>query len=318
MKFYIVDAFTENLFGGNPAGVVFLEDDDSFPSDETMKKTAAELRYSETAFIKRLDEDTFQTRYFTPTSEVPLCGHATIASFWALLQTGLVNNNQSYRNDTLAGKLAIEIKDDFVWMQMGTPEYISQITDQASLEELYSAMGLQYSVSRSDLYPALISTGLPDIILPVATKEDLWKIKPDFPVLSALSERYQVVGVHAFTLDPFEDGALQNSPLQYAWLSAHCRNFAPLYGIDEESATGTSNGALTYFLYQNGILNKEMQCKFTQGEALNRPSNILTQLTIANDSAPFTSSPLIQIKVGGAGVILAQGTINLSLRRTSL
>lgn len=66
MKFYIVDAFTDTLFGGNPAGVVILPDGADFPSDETMVKTAAELRYSETAFIQRLNDKEFKIRYFTP------------------------------------------------------------------------------------------------------------------------------------------------------------------------------------------------------------------------------------------------------------
>ena len=84
MKFYIVDAFTEKKFGGNPAGVIILPEGADFPSDELCVKTAAELRYSETAFVKKLAEDEFQVRYFTPAAEVDLCGHATIASFKTL------------------------------------------------------------------------------------------------------------------------------------------------------------------------------------------------------------------------------------------
>ena len=65
MKFYIVDAFTETVFGGNPAGVVILPEGADFPDDETMRKTAAELRYSETAFIRKTGEKEFNIRYFT-------------------------------------------------------------------------------------------------------------------------------------------------------------------------------------------------------------------------------------------------------------
>ena len=72
MKFYIVDAFTTEVFGGNPAGVVILPDGADFPSDEVMVKTAAELRYSETAFIKNLGGGEFNIRYFTPAAEVEL------------------------------------------------------------------------------------------------------------------------------------------------------------------------------------------------------------------------------------------------------
>ena len=97
MKFFIADAFTKEVFGGNPAGVVILGEGNDFPDDETMRKTAAELRYSETAFIKFLSEadadgayNAFNVRYFTPAAEVDLCGHATIATFSCLREAGLV------------------------------------------------------------------------------------------------------------------------------------------------------------------------------------------------------------------------------------
>lgn len=105
MKFLIVDAFTDNVFGGNPARVVLLPADADFPSDEICVKTAAELRYSETAFIKILGEREFQIRYFTPAAEVDLCGHATIGSFAALLHLGLVSENCTCINHTMAGDL---------------------------------------------------------------------------------------------------------------------------------------------------------------------------------------------------------------------
>ncbi|MBO4881708.1 MAG: PhzF family phenazine biosynthesis protein, partial [Firmicutes bacterium] len=84
MKLYIVDAFTDQVFGGNPAGVVYIPAGADFPDDETMRKTAAELRYSETAFLKELGGKKYHVRYFTPAAEVDLCGHATIATFYTL------------------------------------------------------------------------------------------------------------------------------------------------------------------------------------------------------------------------------------------
>lgn len=290
MKFLIVDAFTETLFGGNPAGVVILDEGMDFPSDETMVKTAAELRYSETAFIKRLNEKEFNIRYFTPAAEVDLCGHATIASFVSLLHKGLIADNSTYVNHTLAGDLEINVKDGFVMMEMGTPVKINQIEDPAKIDELYHIMGVEYDPSVG-LIPQMISTGLPDIMMPVKTQAELEKIAPDFPALSKLSEAYEVVGVHAFTLDA-EDG-----------VTAHTRNFAPLYDIDEEAATGTSNGALTYYFYLNDIIGSEAECKIIQGEKMDRPSAILTSLKAEGDDC--------KIKVGGTGVVLAEGDINL-------
>ena len=121
MKFYIVDAFTDTLFGGNPAGVVILGNAD-FPEAEVMRKTAAELRYSETAFIKQTGEKEFNIRYFTPAAEVDLCGHATIGAFFALADAGLVNFGASYINNTLAGRLNIVLTDGAVLMDMAVPQ----------------------------------------------------------------------------------------------------------------------------------------------------------------------------------------------------
>lgn len=298
MKFYIVDAFTDVLFGGNPAGVVLLGDAD-FPEDEVMRKTAAELRYSETAFIKKTGEKEFNIRYFTPAAEVELCGHATIGSFFALADAGLVSFDSAYINNTLAGRLNIALTKDAVLMDMAVPKTMGRLTEKEAIHELYGIMGIseenQGEILTGEkagavLLPEMVSTGLPDIMLPVRSERDLAAISPDFPALSKLSERYEVVGVHAFTINS-GDGAV------------HCRNFAPLYDIDEEAATGTSNGALTYYLYQNGLLKEGGDNLFIQGEAMNRPSKISSRLTA--EAAGIT------IQVGGKAVILATGEINL-------
>ena len=156
-------------------------------------------------------------------------------------------------------------------------------------------MGLDYDEQVEKgvtLTPQMISTGLPDIMMPVADRSSLSAISPDFPALSKLSEKYEVVGVHAFTTDSAEG------------VTCHVRNFAPLYDIDEEAATGTSNGALTYYGYLNGFINSGDDCKFVQGEKMERPSVILSHIEAA-------STEECSVKVGGSGVILAEGDIKL-------
>ena len=292
MKFYIVDAFTDEIFGGNTAGVVILPDGADFPSDEVCVKTAKELRYSETAFIKRLGDKEFNVRYFTPAAEVELCGHATIGSFAALRYGGYIGDGD-YLNHTISGDLTISVKGERILMDMATPVKLNEITEEDKLMELYGIMGISYLDQKAKglkLTSQMISTGLPDIMMPVMSLADLDAIDPDFKALSDLSARYEVVGVHAFTRDG--DDA-----------TCHVRNFAPLYDIDEEAATGTSNGALTYYGYLNGFVKSGDDCKFIQGEKMKRPSAIESHIEADENGC--------LIRVGGRGIMVAEGEINI-------
>lgn len=283
MRFFIVDAFTSEPFGGNPAGVVLLERGQLFPPEQLMTQVAAELRYSETAFVQPCDDGHFTLRYFTPTGEVDLCGHATIASFGVLLHEGIVAPGDTCINHTLAGDLTVSIGDQ-VMMEMAPPRVVEAPIDIPRLKRI---MG----VSDNDvaaLPPEIISTGLPDIILPIDTVENLNALSPDMDAMATLSDELHVVGVHAFAM--VEDG-----------YTAHVRNFAPLYGIPEESATGTANAALTHYLYRHGIIASPAECRFLQGTTLGRPSIVATKLL--QDGT---------IHVGGTSRIIATGTLRLT------
>lgn len=279
LKYFIVDAFTSEPFGGNPAGVVLLDGD--FPDEQLMLQIAAELRYSETAFVQRQAVDEFHLRYFTPSSEVDLCGHATIAAFGVLWRQGMVGNQAPVVNHTLAGDLMVRV-DRQVMMQMATPTVIDKRVDP---ERLHRVMAGGAAIQWPDLPVEIVSTGLPDIIMPVKDLESLNALEPDMAALAALSQELDVVGVHAFALG--DDG-----------YTAHVRNFAPYYGIPEESATGTANAALTHYLQRRGSVAAGDECRFMQGEAMQRPSVVSAQLK-ADDS----------IWVGGDSVIVAEGNL---------
>ena len=279
LKYYIVDAFTSEPFGGNPAGVVLL--DGNFPSERLMQQIAAELRYSETAFVQQQSSDEFTVRYFTPCSEVDLCGHATIASFGVLWRRGLVSERMPIVNHTLAGNLMVRI-DRQVMMQMAAPTVLDTQVDADRLHRIMAGgASLQWPV----LPVEAVSTGLPDIIMPVKDLDALNALRPDMDALAAYSKELDVVGVHAFVLS--KDG-----------YTAHVRNFAPLYGVPEESATGTANSALTHYLSRHGFISANASCRFMQGEAMLRPSVISTQLQDNGD-----------IWVGGDSVIVAEGDL---------
>lgn len=281
MKYFIVDAFTTQPFGGNTAGVVLL--DDAFPSDDFMQHVAAEFRYSETAFVLQNGNTEFTVRYFTPRGEVDLCGHATVATFGTLYKLGIIADGAMCINHTLAGNLQVRVGDK-VMMEMAEPQIIDATVD---VERLHSIMGVKNS--HIDLPVMVVSTGLPDIMMPVSSVDELNSLVPDMDALAQLSDEIGVTGVHAFALS--DDGN-----------TAHVRNFGPLYGIPEESATGTANGALTHYLHHNGIIQAPAECHFLQGEAMQRPSVVAT--TLLEDGA---------IWVGGDSAIVAIGELIINL-----
>ena len=279
MRYYIVDAFTSEPFGGNTAGVVLLDGD--FPSDKLMQQVAAELRYSETAFVQRNGSAEFTVRYFTPAGEVDLCGHATIASFGLLLKEGIVADGELCLNHTLAGDLKVKAGDQ-VMMQMAPPAVVEHPID---IERLHVIMGGESVQTWPKLPVEIVSTGLPDIIMPVTSQEALNAMRPDMAALAAYSIELDVVGVHAFALA--DDG-----------YTAHVRNFGPRYNIPEESATGTANAALTHYLQRRGLVELGGSCRFLQGEAMGHPSVIATTLAPDGD-----------IWVGGKSCIVAKGDL---------
>lgn len=276
MKYFVLDAFTNHPFGGNPAGVVLL-DGDTFPKESLMLQIAAELRYSETAFIRRHSNKEFTIRYFTPAAEVELCGHATIASFFLLYHEGL-----AFRQclcHTLAGDLSVEAGEK-VMMQMATPSIVDTLEENG---EIYKALGvIDY---RPNLPVQIAYSGLPDLMIQIQDVATLHALQPDMDAIAAITKKHNAVSFHVFAFA--DDG-----------YTAHVRDFAPLYGVSEESATGTANAALTYYLRQNGYIGAEAECAFLQGEAMGRPSTVAT--CIRKDGT---------IYVGGTAAIVAKGDL---------
>lgn len=263
---YLLNAFAKVEGGGNPAGVV-LEADDL--TDHEMLNIAREVGFSETAFVSSSELADFRVRFFTPAAEVDLCGHATIATFSLLFRMGIIRVEE-YSQETKAGILKISVKEDgTIFMQQNCPIFgeIIPLTDIAD----------SLNITGDDLVDNLpvqtVSTGLPDIIVPIQSLEILNAIQPDFAKVKELSQIYSVVGFHLFCLETLNDN------------SAHCRNLAPLFDIEEEAATGTASGALASYLYKQGLINEDQagNLVFEQGYSMNRPSEIKVKLEIENE-----------------------------------
>lgn len=278
MHYYIVDAFTDRPFGGNPAGVVLLGEE-AFPDERLMTQIAAELRYSETAFVRRLSPSEYHLRYFTPAAEVELCGHATVATFALLHKFGMAQGR--CRCHTLAGDLEVDA-GEHVMMQMASPRIVETITDT---EPVYHALGIDGY--RPTLPVQIAYSGLADIMIQIPDVATLNSLQPDMEAIAAFTKARNAVSFHVFALA--DDG-----------YTAHVRDFAPLYDIPEESATGTANAALTHYLVVNGVIPRQGDFAFLQGEAMGRPSVVATH--IATDGAVY---------VGGTAAVVAEGNLLL-------
>lgn len=271
-KVYVASAFCKDKKGGNKAGVVF---DDNVLSDDDKKNIAKQLGYAETAFISKSDKADYCIRYFTPAEEVSLCGHATIASFGVLNYLKMIDK-EGYTIETKSGVLDILVKNGEIMMEQNIPTFYEEIPFK-EIKECFDV-----DCINNDIPIQIVSTGLKDILVPIKSIELLEKLNPNFDIIKRISEKYNVVGTHLYTFD--NDRII-------------CRNFAPLYEVDEESATGTSNCALAGFLYKK--LNiKRNEYIIEQGYSLNLPSII--KVNIITDQ----SDNIVKIYVGGKSEFL--------------
>ena len=282
MEVAIVKSFSYEGGGGNGAGVVILEKQ---VADEKKQEIACRIGLSETAFVLKRDDNNYDVSFFTPVSEVDLCGHATIAAFYYLAEKGFIKGNNEtkviYQN-TKAGRLKINLtfKDGvYVLMQQTSPriyndlrDKIKQIAKSLNLDERH--MGLE----GCQLYPTIVSTGLKDIMIPVKSRDILNSINANFKAISKISKENNVIGYHVFTID---EGTI------------YARNFAPLVGIDEECATGTSNGALASLLYSRALANSSVE--IIQGEAMNEKSMVFVKIKEVDN--------ILDVYVGGKAFI---------------
>jgi len=238
VPYYHVDSFTDEIFGGNPAGVCILP---AFPADSILRKIAAENRHSETAFLVARADGDFDLRWFTPEVEDDLCGHATLASAYVLWRRR--HNNWPVRFHTCSGVLAVERNDNLFEM-----DFPSRPPDPCKgWPELLAALGLESGeVLRS----------VRDVLVLLDNAEQVQNLKPNFSALMKLN-----LGIGGAIVT-----ATGDSCSDYV-----CRFFAPSAGINEDPATGSIQCTLAPFwaertgkqafrVHQLSVRGGRMQC----------------------------------------------------------
>ncbi|PSQ01395.1 PhzF family phenazine biosynthesis protein [Halobacteriales archaeon QS_5_70_17] len=281
----LVDAFTDDPLTGNPAGL--LPDAEGLDTDQ-MQAIARELNASETAFLTPGDEADRRIRYFTPETEVDLCGHATIASHAFLHAEGRIDAG-THTLATDAGVLDVDVGEDgTVWMTQAPPEVNEA---DVSREEAAAALGIDLDALEDvggDLPIARATTGLPFLVVPVGFLEPLGEAAPDMAAVESLCEDAGTTGVYAFTFDAIDPEA-----------TLHGRMFAPGAGVPEDPVTGTASGAVGAYLRRFeafDALPEEML--FEQGHFVDRPGRVRVR---ARE----------EIRVGGRAVVSMDGELSV-------
>ena len=216
IQLYQVDSFTDRPFSGNPAGVCLLKEK---KDDRWMQQVAMEMNLSETAFLWKRN-NIFSLRWFTPVTEVELCGHATLASAHILWETGVLPIEQTAQFDTLSGRLKARMAGGG-WIEMDFPQ--EKAGECPPPDGILEALGLQEVL--------FFGKNRFDYLVEIEDSSILYDMNPDFFSLKNLTERGVIV-------------TCKDTTGEYDFLS---RFFAPAVGIDEDPVTGSAHCCLAPF-----------------------------------------------------------------------
>jgi trans-2,3-dihydro-3-hydroxyanthranilate isomerase len=286
----LVDAFTHDSCAGNAAGVVPEADG---LTDDQMQAIAAELGASETAFLRPSDDADRRIRYFTPTTEVDLCGHATIASHAHLFADGAVDAGE-HTLETNVGVLDVDVAEDgTVWMTQNAPE-IREV--DVSYERVAEVTGTERAALRGasdDLPLAVADTGLPFLVVPITYLSDLGDADPDFGAVEALADDVGAAGVYMFSFDALD----RDSTL-------HGRAWVPGAGVDEDPVTGTASGAAGAYLHHFGAFDDDTpeEMVFEQGHFVDRPGRVRVRVGSGDGGAPTVGGTAVETLDGDLSV----------------
>ena len=257
-----VYAFSINKMGGNAAGVVLNADNFSRHEKQAI---ATKAGLSEVAFVSTSYKSDFKLEFFTPTRQIAHCGHATIATFTYLKQQGLIKADRSSK-ETIDGNRDIYFKHDFAFMEQKAPIYKPINTE---LQEILESLNLNEGDLLDGHLPVIVNTGNSFLIIPVGNDIVLKSLNANLEKIKTYSEKHSLIGYYVF------------APSAEASIAATTRMFAPLYGIDEESATGMAAGPLACYLFDNHLTTKtELMIKQGDYMAVPSPSRIYVNLEV--------------------------------------
>lgn len=294
-RYLHLDVFTDRPFEGNQLAV--------FPEAQGLEAPAMlqmtkEMNFSESTFILPPERDgDIRMRIFTPAEEMPMAGHPTIGSTFALAHLGVIEPARDvFTFELPVGPTPVELEWDgdrlsFAWMTQQRPKY-GPVAQNA--RELAEALRIDPALV-ADLPVEEVSCGVPFFFLPLKTRRAVDQAESDRLAMTRFFDG-QKLPLHAlflFSLDSGPDEA-----------TAYSRMFAPGLGISEDPATGAASGPLGCYLVKHGLIEPDRAKHFIslQGVKMGRPSRIHVSIESENDA-------ITRVRVGGRAVLVGEGTL---------
>jgi trans-2,3-dihydro-3-hydroxyanthranilate isomerase len=288
-----VDAFSGIPLGGNPCAVIFDTDE---MDAATMQAIAREMNLSETAFIQHSQVADFRARYFTPAEEIPLAGHPTIATAFALVDTGrlaLTGPATTLTLELQVGPIEVEIRAESgkireIVMSQKKPQFLSS-HDPAEIMPIF---GLSPRDLLAGCSIQTVSTGTPQLMVPVRDLEVLRRVRVDIGAYEGYRARSDFFSPHIFCLEGITPAG-----------QTFARHFGVPPDTPEDPFTGSATGGMAAYLWHYGLI-EEPRFIAEQGHWMNRPGQASVEVIGPRDN-------IETVKVGGQAVTVMRGKLVL-------
>jgi trans-2,3-dihydro-3-hydroxyanthranilate isomerase len=284
VPFRLVDVFTDRPLAGNQLCVVPDPEVARRISPETMQSVAREIGFSETTFVTAAEESRYSMRIFTPGVELPFAGHPTLGTAFVLASEGRVSSQVTQHVEAGEFLVEVDVAEHFARMYQHSPWFGPPVEDDL----VAAAAGLAPNDLHSRLSPAVVSTGLPHLIVPAVDEGTLARARPDEAALGEVLRGAGADGFYLFALSG--EGR------------AKARMFAADVGVSEDPATGSAAGPLGAYLAREGFLSSG-RLTISQGEELGRPSTLLVDVEPDGDSW--------RVSVGGGVYVVGEGAFEV-------
>ena len=287
--FMQVDAFTSTALGGNPCAIVF--DADDLPT-ATMQAIAQEMNLSETAFVLKSTQADVRARYFTPEAEIPLAGHPTIATIYALVETGRIpmrGDRMTISLELNEGPIAVDVeavhgKPVNIIMTQRKPQFLNTLT----AAEVLGVWGLEPTDALPGVPIQVVSTGTPQLMIPLRDHAALRRIQINERAYRQLAQAANFFSAHLFCL-----GGATGAGDTFA------RHVAPF----EDPFTGSATGGMGAYLWHYGLIDKATFIA-EQGHWMGRPGQATVEVIGPPDN-------IATVKVGGPAITVVRGELLL-------